>query len=188
MNLERVLARELALPGVIELSVPEYADARGSFLKLVHRSSMESLGFDCDFREVFCTISSARVLRGIHTQAPPAAHAKLVHCLGGGVLDVAVDLRKGSPTFKRAISLSLTAQARNAVYLPPGIAHGFYVREAPAILLYLVTAEHRPDLDTGVRWNSIDIAWDDPQPVLSDRDRRLPSLAEFDSPFVYSPR
>src|SRR5262249_9067513 len=151
-----------------ELTVPEFVDARGSFLKLMHRSTLERFGFDCDFRELFCTVSTERVLRGVHVQLPPASHAKLVHCLGGSVLDAAVDLRRGSPTFNQATSLPRSAGVRNAIYLPPGVAHGFYVREAPALLLYLVTAEHRPELDTGVRWDSIGIPWEDTQPVLSD--------------------
>jgi dTDP-4-dehydrorhamnose 3,5-epimerase len=119
----------------------------------------------------------------MHILAPPRTHAKLVYCLTGRVLDVLVDLRVDSPTRNQFVSKPLSGSDSAAIYIPEGVAHGFYVLEGPAVLTYLVTAEHSPSLDVGVHWNSIGFDWPDCDPIVSQRDANLPFLGEFASPF-----
>jgi dTDP-4-dehydrorhamnose 3,5-epimerase len=176
---------ETGIPGCYEVSLQTFDDGRGSFVKTYRRSAFESAGFETDFAECFHTVSWARVLRGMHLQIPPADHAKLVYCTSGAVMDVSLDLRRGSPAFGRYTVIELGAGSANGVYLPRGVAHGFYVRSAPAVMLYHVTSEHVPVLDCGVRWDSFGAPWPDRLPGLSARDAALPALRDFVSPFHY---
>lgn len=174
---------ELELPGCYEIQLPRFSDARGSFTKTVSTSRFAEHGLRTDFLESFYTVSEANVLRGMHFQLPPADHAKLVYCLAGSILDVGLDLRVDSPTFGRYSASEISAARNNAVYLPSGIAHGFYVLEAPAVTLYHVTTEHDPKLDTGIAWDSFAMDWPTKNPVLSGRDAAWPKFADFKSPF-----
>lgn len=176
--------RPTALPGCGELRLPHSADARGRFLKLFHRDAFAALGLCADMAEVFCTTSHRHVIRGLHFQSPPHQHAKLVCCLEGAVQDVALDLRRDSPRYGEHVSLELSAEAGNALYLPAGFAHGFCVLSDSATLLYLTSHEHAPTHDAGIAWDSAGIAWATPSPVLSARDQHHPRLADFDSPFT----
>lgn len=100
-------------------------------------------------------------------------------------MDVVVDLRQGSPTFGRFQTFFLSAQRANLVYIPQGLAHGFYVLTKSAIVMYKVTTMYAPEFDAGVLWNSVGIPWPDRDPILSERDRAFPSFSEFQSPFVF---
>jgi dTDP-4-dehydrorhamnose 3,5-epimerase len=121
----------------------------------------------------------------MHFQLPPADGAKLVICLSGSVMDVALDLRRGSPAYGQAAVMELSAVKCSAAYLPAGVAHGFYVREAPALLSYSVTTEYDPTLDTGIAWNSFGFCWPSTEPRLSPRDAVLPAFDDFESPFEF---
>jgi dTDP-4-dehydrorhamnose 3,5-epimerase len=176
-----------ALPGVVEVRPAVARDRRGTFVKTFHRARFAEHGLSLDFAEAYYTVSHARVLRGLHFQLPPHDHAKLVFCAAGRVLDVALDLRRGSPTSGRHALVELSAEAGNGLYLPPGLAHGFYVLQAPAVVVYNQTSAYAPSHDAGVRWDSAGIPWPDADPVLSERDRGFPALADFPSPFTYSP-
>lgn len=176
-------ARELALAGCFELSPIVRSDDRGRFVKTVHGSQFARLGLRADFVEQYHSTSRKDVLRGLHYQAPPAAHAKLVTCLVGRVFDAAVDLRPGSTTFGQAVHLVLEADKANLVYLPIGVAHGFWTLSAEAILLYNVTSEYAAASDAGVLWSSVDIPWPGTQPILSERDSLFPALGDLDTPF-----
>ena len=123
-------------------------------------------------------------MRGFHFQVPPADHAKLVYCSSGAVFDAAVDLRVGSPTYGECFSLTLDAVEGRMLYLPSGVAHGFCATTADATLHYSVTSLHDPVRDSGIRWDSVGIAWPvDGVPVVSERDAGFARLDEFDSPF-----
>jgi dTDP-4-dehydrorhamnose 3,5-epimerase len=176
-----------ALPGVVELRPVVVRDWRGTFAKTFHRDLFAAHGLRTDFVEEYYSVSHARVLRGLHFQLPPHDHAKLVYCAEGSVLDVALDLRVGSPTFGEHVRRELDAVAGLCLYLPPGLAHGFYVLQAPAIMVYNQTSVYVHSHDAGVRWDSAGIAWPDADPVLSDRDRDFPALADFRSPFTFTP-
>jgi len=176
--------RPTALPGCVELMLPRSEDTRGGFLKLFHRGAFATLGLETDIAEVFCTTSRRHVIRGLHFQTPPHAHAKLVVCLDGAVQDVALDLRRGSPSYGRHATVELSASAGNALYLPMGFAHGFCALSEASTVLYLTSGEHAPEHDAGVAWDSAGIAWATDAPILSARDRAHPALADFDTPFT----
>ncbi len=176
---------ESKLAGCFWVQFPVAHDHRGHFVKTIQRSVFEARGLEGDFRECFYSTSLANVLRGMHFQTPPSDHAKLVYCTAGAIFDVALDIRVGSPTYGKHEVYELSSNASNAVYLPRGIAHGFYVREAPAVMVYHVSSEHDPLHDKGIRWDSFGAAWPTDNPVVSTRDMGFPGLQEFESPFVY---
>ena len=175
------------LPGCFLVEFPNFRDHRGLFVKSFQRSAFEERGLECDFKETFYTESAENVLRGMHFQVPPADHAKLVYCISGGICDMALDLRVGSPTFGEHEAYELSAEYNNAVYLPRGMAHGFLVRSAPSVVVYQVTSEHSPAHDTGIRWNSFGATWQLSAPVISVRDEGLIPFEQFESPFRFDP-
>lgn len=175
---------ETALPGVFILRPRVIADARGSFTKLLNASFFAERGLHSDFRESYYSVSAANVLRGLHFQVPPADGAKLVACLSGTAQDVLLDLRKSSPAYGRHVMIRLRGEEGAMVYMPAGVAHGFWVEAAPCGMLYYQAAEYAPAADRGIRWDTCDIAWPCRAPLISERDAAFPSLVEFDSPFV----
>jgi dTDP-4-dehydrorhamnose 3,5-epimerase len=173
------------LPGCYVIQFPAFRDERGSFVKTVQRSELIRHGLRAEFVEVFHTVSTEGVLRGMHFQIPPADHAKLVYCVSGSVWDVALDLRIGSPTYGEHAVCTLSAEANNAVYLPSGIAHGFVVLGASADVMYHVTSEHDAANDRGILWSSFGARWPVPDPVVSARDAAQVPFAEFINPFLF---
>jgi dTDP-4-dehydrorhamnose 3,5-epimerase len=171
------------LPGVHVLHLPRFTDSRGAFVKLVHASGFSKLDLRTDFSEQFFTVSQKNVLRGMHCQLPPHDHAKLVTCVAGEILDVVVDLRRSGPTFGHSIAVTLNAEHGRAIYIPPGCAHGFLTLSNEAITHYNVTSVHAPASDTGVHWQSVGFAWPVAAPLVSERDKALPPLGRFSSPF-----
>ena len=125
------------------------------------------------------------MLRGLHFQIPPHDHAKVIYCVMGTIRDVAVDLRRGSPTFRQFASIELGGDQGNGLYLPRGLAHGFYVLSEHAVVVCKTTTIYAPSHDAGIRWDSAGIPWPDREPIISGRDAALPTLAEFDTPFHY---
>ena len=174
---------ETCLTGCFEVRFRKHVDNRGSFLKTYHEEAFRSLGLCTSWREEFITISACGVIRGMHFQAPPMQHSKLVICLAGQVVDVALDLRVGSPTYGRHAVVTLSADMANALYIPEGFAHGFQSLEDGSALLYKVSSTHAPDYDHGLRWDSFGCAWPLADPILSPRDEAFPSLTDFKSPF-----
>jgi dTDP-4-dehydrorhamnose 3,5-epimerase/CDP-3, 6-dideoxy-D-glycero-D-glycero-4-hexulose-5-epimerase len=174
---------ETELPGVFLVQPRVLHDARGAFLKTYHAGIFSDLGFPFVPVEEFISISHRNVIRGMHFQLPPAAHAKLVYCVSGAVLDVVLDLRKRSGCYGRWITRSLSSENRDMIFIPPGCAHGFLALTDDATMVYQTDTVHAPASDAGVRWNSFGFDWSVPAPRLSERDRALPSLAEFTSPF-----
>ncbi|MFA6310324.1 MAG: dTDP-4-dehydrorhamnose 3,5-epimerase [Sterolibacterium sp.] len=177
--------RETGIPGCLEIQPMVREDPRGRFVKIFHGPEFQKLGLETEFREEYYTTSRQNVIRGMHFQVPPFDHVKLVYCPEGSVFDVAVDIRKNSPHFGRFISIELSREKGNAIYIPKGFAHGFFVTSASATLVYKVSTVHSPDHDQGILWNSIDIPWPTERPSISDRDCSLPRLVDFDSPFLY---
>lgn len=173
------------LPGCYELRPPIRADARGRFVKPFVAETFAAHGLATQFAESYYTVSRRGVLRGLHFQLPPHDHDKWVYCVDGHVLDVAVDLRTGSPRLHRWVLLELSAGLGNSIYLPRGLAHGFYVLSESATLVYHTTSAHHPAADTGIRWDSAGIPWPNPEPLVSPRDAALPRLLDFVSPFAY---
>ena len=151
-------------------------DARGRFVKLFHRPSFAEAGLCTTFDEQYWSTSRRSVLRGMHFQLPPHDHAKLVSCLSGQILDVALDLRPSSPTFGQSFAVKLDGDQATGLYLPRGFAHGFLTLSAHASLQYLVETVHAPTHDTGIHWNSFGFEWPNQEPLISERDAGLPAL------------
>ena len=180
-----VTVTELGIPGCL-LIVPDHSeDERGSFVKTYHEPTWQSLGLRTDWVEEYYSVSRQGVLRGLHCQLPPSDHAKVVSCLSGRVFDVLVDLRKGSPQYGRAIFLVLDAERPSLVYIPTGLAHGFYTISLEATVGYRVTSIHDAGRDAGILWSSVDIVWPVASPIVSARDVALPPLSQFNSSFTY---
>jgi dTDP-4-dehydrorhamnose 3,5-epimerase len=175
-----------SLPGCVLLRPPVREDERGRFVKYFHAGAFTGAGLATEFREDYYSVSQQGVLRGLHFQLPPHAHDKLVVCLAGEVLDVALDLRRGSPTYGRHFATTLSGEESLALFMPAGMAHGFYVTRGPATLLYKVGTVYEPSADSGILWSSAGIDWPDPEPLLSARDRGFPTLAELESPFTFA--
>lgn len=176
---------ESKLRGCYVVQFPVSEDSRGRFVKTMQQSILEERGLEGDFKESFTTTSFEGVLRGMHFQTPPSDHAKLVYCTAGSIYDVTLDLRVGSPTYGQHEVYELSSGASNGVYLPRGIAHGFLVREGPAVMVYHVTSEYDPEHDEGIRWDSFGAVWPAERPIVSQRDAGLVCFERFISPFSY---
>jgi dTDP-4-dehydrorhamnose 3,5-epimerase len=176
------------LPRII---VPRrHADDRGWFSEIFHEKRLHDLGITCRFVQDNQAISKrAGTLRGLHFQLPPAAQAKLVTVVQGRIVGVAVDVRRGSPTFGKYVSTQLSAETGRQLYIPVGFAHGYLTLQDDVVLMYKVSDYYAPAYDGGICWNDPDIAipwpFKDADIITSDKDRRLPLLNEFASPFAY---
>ncbi len=178
----------LAIPDVKIIKPRRHGDARGFFSETYKASAFAAAGLPTDFVQDNCSFSAdVGVLRGLHFQTPPAAQGKLVRISHGSVFDVAVDLRVGSPTYGQHVSAVLSEAEWNQIWVPPGFAHGFLTLEPDTEAHYKVTgSEYAADREGGLIWNdpALAIAWPAEPKILSDRDRKWPSLANFQSPFV----
>ncbi len=180
----------LAIPEVILVKPPRIGDARGYFCETYARPRFAAAGIAADFVQDNES-GSARVgtVRGLHLQAPPFAQAKLLRVLAGAVFDVAVDVRKGSPTYGRWVGERLTAEGGEQLFVPHGFAHGFCTLAPDTRVAYKVDAVYDRDSEAGILWNDPDLAidWtiDAAAAFLSDKDKILPRLKDFDSPFTW---
>jgi dTDP-4-dehydrorhamnose 3,5-epimerase len=176
------------LPRVI--TPKRHLDPRGWFSETFHEQRLDDLDIRCRFVQDNQSYSAlAGTLRGLHFQLPPHAQAKLITVLRGRILDVAVDVRRGSSTYGRHISVEISAETGLQVYIPVGFAHGFLTLTDDVLVMYKVSDYYAPACDSGIRWDDPDIAISWPMSatdvLVSDKDSRLPRLAEFDSPFAY---
>jgi len=166
-----------------------FFDSRGYFLESFNKNIFEENIGKVNFIQDNESKSSIGVLRGLHFQKPPFTQAKLVRCIEGEVLDVAVDIRKGSPTFGKHISVILSGENKRQLFVPRGFAHGFVVLSDTAIFAYKVDNIYVPESDSGIVWNdsSLNVDWIllSNDLILSEKDKKLPTLAELDSPFTY---
>lgn len=181
---------ENGLPGLALLEPKVFRDERGFFLETYSEAAFGALGIGARFVQDNQAYSvRAGVLRGLHFQLPPHAQAKLVWVVRGSVLDVAVDLRRDSPTYGRHYCVELSAKNMLRLFLPRGFAHGYLTLEPDTEFLYKVDAPYMPQADAGILWNDpeLGIAWPESKPVLSGKDRMLPRLKDFYSPFVCEP-
>jgi dTDP-4-dehydrorhamnose 3,5-epimerase len=169
-----------------EIHTNFFEDTRGRFVKVFHDYEFKKFSLNVNFVEQYYSISLPRVVRGLHFQLPPHDHAKLVYCIEGEVMDIALDLRVGSPTYGKHFSTILTSKKGNMVYLPSGIAHGFSTINKTSTLVYNLTTVHHPESDVGVLWNSAEIEWPNSKPIISNRDQNFPKLKDFVSPFTYN--
>ena len=177
----------------IKVLRPErHNDARGYFVEAYNREVFASLGIDIPFVQDNQSLSHSKgVVRGLHYQLPPFAQAKLVRVLRGSILDVAVDIRRGSPTFGQHVSVTLTAGEGEQILIPVGFAHGFCTLEPETEILYKVSTRYSPAHDRGILWNdpALVIRWPfgEAEMTLSDKDRRQPRLSQTTDLFEYLP-
>jgi dTDP-4-dehydrorhamnose 3,5-epimerase len=182
----------LELPEVILVDVRSFGDSRGFFMESYRRSAFADV-----IPEVFVQDNHSRsakgVLRGLHFQNPPDAQGKLVRVVRGSILDVAVDIRQGSPTFGQWVSAQLSEENRRMLYIPSGFAHGFLTLSDSADVFYKTTAEYAPASDSGCAWDDPALAVDwqlaahGISPQLSDKDQSLPPLEQAKNTFSYDP-
>ena len=175
------------LPGVLILTPRRFGDARGFFSESWNRRTLVAHGIELDFVQDNHSLSGAAgTIRGLHFQAPPHAQAKLVRCGRGRLFDVAVDVRRGSPTYGEWVGVELSAENGRQLLVPAGFLHGFVTREPETEILYKCTDYYAPECDGAVRWDSCGIDWGlTGDPVLSEKDAAAPTLAEFESPFTW---
>lgn len=168
----------------VKLLVPKrFGDQRGFFMETWNRRTFAGLGLDHDFVQDNHSLSrDCPVLRGLHYQLPPHAQTKLVRVVRGRILDVAVDIRVGSPTYGRHVTAELSADNGTMMLVPAGFAHGFVTREPDTEVVYKVTDYYAPECDRGIAWDDPALAIDwqlgGQAPILSDKDRRHPRLAD----------
>ncbi|MCG5238956.1 dTDP-4-dehydrorhamnose 3,5-epimerase family protein [Azospirillum doebereinerae] len=176
---------EQEIPGLFRLRPKVFSDHRGCFVKNVHANMFAEHGLKHDFAEQFYSVSHKGVLRGLHFQRPGHDHEKLVFCTRGKILDVVFDMRRGSPTYGRSASFVLDGGFCDQIYIPRGLAHGFYVVSDTATVHYNVTTVHSPQHDAGIHWSSVADAFPDANPVVSERDASHPRWDDFVTPFVF---
>ena len=179
-----------AIPDVKIVTPRRHGDSRGFFTETYNRRSWADHGLDFDFAQDNLSLSATvGTVRGLHFQAPPHAQAKLVSVIHGAALDVAVDIRAGSPTFGRHVAVTLSAEDGRQLLIPVGFAHGFCTLRPDTLFAYKVTGYYAPDHDKGVLWNDPALAIDWPvtaaAAAVSDRDAAQPTLAELPAYFTY---
>ena len=180
----------LDIPEVLLLTPTKHGDRRGFFSEAYNRKTFAAAGVDVDFVQDNHSFSADRgTVRGLHFQTPPHAQDKLVRVVRGTVFDVAVDLRRGSPTYGKHVTAEVSAAAWNQLFVPAGFAHGLMTLEDNTEILYKVSRHYAPHHEGGVLWNdpAFGIKWPIPaaQAILSEKDLRLPTLATLDTPFTY---
>jgi dTDP-4-dehydrorhamnose 3,5-epimerase len=170
-----------SIQGVFEVVPRVFEDGRGFFMETYAKSGFESAGIYGEMVQQNHSKSIRGVLRGLHFQREPYAQAKLVRCTSGEIFDVAVDLRKGSPTFGKWVSVTLSDSNKRMLYVPRGFAHGFLTISDVAEVQYSVDNAYAPDYEGGVIWNDprLAIDWPMERPILSEKDKKWPRLGEL---------
>ena len=173
---------------VIIVEPQVFGDNRGWFMETYSRSKMQQIGIDADFVQDNQSYSAQRgTLRGLHFQNNPMAQAKLIRCTRGAIMDVAVDIRKGSPTYKKWVSVELSADNKKMLYIPRGFAHGFVALTDDVEVQYKADNFYSPENDRSVEFDdeSIGVEWNCENPILSQKDINAPLLDESDCNFTY---
>ncbi len=179
--------KRLSISEVILVEPEMFKDERGSFLETYKYSDFARMGIKEQFVQDNYSKSFRGVLRGLHFQKNPNAQGKLVQCVKGKIFDVAVDIRKGSPTFGHCVSVELSEENNLMLYVPSAFAHGFVVLSETADVIYKCTREYSQKDDGGIIWNDpdININWPVKNPILSEKDKKLPALRNADINFEY---
>jgi dTDP-4-dehydrorhamnose 3,5-epimerase len=181
---------DTALPGVKLIQPVRHGDARGYFSEVYREEALTQAGVEMRFVQENQSLSAAvGVLRGLHFQVAPMVQAKLVRVVAGAILDVAVDIRRGSPNYGKHVAVALTADDGNQLFVPEGFAHGFCTLEPNTVVIYKVNRYWSPENERGLAWDdaALGIDWrlNGRDPVLSEKDRHYPSLAELPAYFTY---
>jgi dTDP-4-dehydrorhamnose 3,5-epimerase len=172
------------MPGVKVVTAKSFADERGVLVQSWVKADLDACGIPSTFRQAIQTVSRRGVVRGLHFQWDPPM-GKYVRCVRGAILDVAVDVRHGSPHLGDHAAVELSDRNHRVIWVPPGFAHGIFALEDDAIALYECSAEHGPGREGGILWNdpALDIAWPGISPIVSEKDQAAPTLrAWLDDP------
>jgi dTDP-4-dehydrorhamnose 3,5-epimerase len=154
-------------------------DERGLFVKTFNKNAFKELNLDFEIKESYYSISNKNVIRGMHFQLPPYDHEKLVYVPKGSILDVIVDLRKKSKTYKKHISINLSEENKKSIFIPKGLAHGFKSMKQGTITVYNVASEYNADFDNGIKFDSFGFNWASEDIVMSNRDKEFQRLDSF---------
>lgn len=181
------------IPDVLLIQPKVFRDERGFFLESYNEQTFAAAGLgDLHFVQDNLSSSQKGTIRGLHFQRPPHAQGKMVSVFQGKVLDVAVDIRKGSPYYGKHVAVELDAEKMQFLYIPPGFAHGFQVLSDTCLFYYKCTNGYHAASDSGLLWNdaNIGIAWQELEkpPIISEKDNKQIAFADFDSPFAYIPK
>jgi dTDP-4-dehydrorhamnose 3,5-epimerase len=173
------------IEGLLVIKPDVFEDSRGYFFESYNREKFLNHGIDVEFMQDNESKSGKHVLRGLHFQDPPYAQGKLVRVMQGSVLDVAVDIRKGSPTYGQWAAIELSGENKWMYWIPAGFAHGFLTLDDNTIFFYKCTNVYHKESEGCIRWNDPDLAinWGIDTPVISDRDSKSPFFREFKSKF-----
>jgi len=170
----------------IQIIEPQvFSDARGYFFESYQKEKFKKSGIEVEFIQDNESLSQKNTVRGLHFQAPPFAQGKLVRVIQGRVYDVCVDIRKNSPTYGKHFGIELSAQNHLMLWIPVGFAHGFSVLEDNTIFVYKCTEVYHKESEGGILWNdaTLNIDWKVSEPIVSEKDRNLPTFNTFISPF-----
>ena len=177
-----------SIEGLVVIEPTVFEDDRGYFSESYNKKKFEKAIGNISFVQDNESKSSRGVLRGLHFQKPPYAQAKLVRCIEGKVLDIAVDIRDGSDTYGQNVSVELSGENKKQVFIPRGFAHGFLVLSNTAIVSYKVDNSYAPTYDAGIRWDdpTLNIQWgvNEREVLVSEKDAKLPFFSEFETPFT----
>ncbi|MGI6169247.1 MAG: dTDP-4-dehydrorhamnose 3,5-epimerase [Christensenellales bacterium] len=180
--------QEIKLPGVFLVQPKVFGDHRGWFMETWSEETFKEAGLSLHFVQDNQSMSAQKgTLRGLHFQVQPHPQAKLVRCTRGAILDVAVDIRQGSPHYLQWVSAMLTAENKHMLLVPRGFAHGFLTLCDDVEVQYKVDGPYSPDCDRSIRFDdpSIGVHWGDITPILSDKDKNAPFLKDSDANFIY---
>lgn len=181
-----MIVDETGLPGVLVITPRRFGDDRGFFSESWSKRAFANLGINADFVQDNHSLSAVKgTVRGLHFQAPPHAQAKLVRCGRGRIFDVAVDIRRGSPTYGNWFGTELSFENAKQLFVPVGFLHGFMTLEPESEIIYKCSDFYAPECDGAVHWDSCGIDWplERIEPVLSEKDAAAPALAAFETPF-----
>ena len=185
-----IVVEPLEIPAVLLVTPKRFGDSRGFFSELYNRADFAASGMEMEFVQDNHSLSEAvGTIRGLHFQAPPRAQDKLVRCGRGRIFDVAVDIRKGSPSFGQWVGAELSFENGQMLLVPAGFAHGFVTLEPGSEIIYKCSDTYAPETEGAVRWDDPDIGIEWPldglDPKLSDKDAIAPLLRDLDSPFTH---
>lgn len=179
------------IEGLLIIEPRVFCDQRGYFFESYSERDFAAAVGDIHFVQDNESMSQRGVIRGLHFQRPPFTQTKLVRCVRGAVLDVAVDIRKGSPTFGQHVAVEISEQNHRQFFIPKGFAHGFSVLTETAVFQYKCDEFYHPEADSGIQLDdpALDIDWRIPidEAIRSQKDLTLPLLADFDNPFIFKP-
>lgn len=177
-----ITVSETELDGVLIIEPKVFGDNRGWFMETYSRRDFENAGITAEFVQDNRSFSSKKgIIRGLHFQRNPMCQAKLLTCLKGEILDVAVDLRKDSPTYKKWFSVKLTAENKKQIFIPKGFAHGFLTLTDDVEIMYKCDELYSPECDGGIRFDDpeIGVEWGVENPILSEKDKNAPYLKDI---------